>query len=116
MPKKRKDVDYLEDIQEALCNIMEYIEGLTYEKFVLDKKTKDAVVHNLEIIGEAVKALSNNIRSEYSYVPWKKLAGVRDRLIRSYFNINYEIVWDIIKNDLPRLLGQIREILVALKH
>jgi uncharacterized protein with HEPN domain len=115
MPKNRKDADSLEDIREAIYSIMEYIEGLDYDSFIFDKKTKDAVVHNLEIIGEATKNLSNNLISEYDYVPWKKLAGVRDRLTHNYFDINYEIVWDIAKNELPKLLGQIKEILTAQK-
>jgi uncharacterized protein with HEPN domain len=115
MPKNRKEVDSLVDIREAIYSITEYIEGFDYDSFIFDKKTKDAVVHNLEIIGEATKNLSNNIRSEYDHVPWKKLAGVRDRLTHSYFDINYEIVWDIVKNELPKLLGQINEILTALK-
>jgi uncharacterized protein with HEPN domain len=115
MSKSRRNIDYLGDIKESIDSVAEYINGLTFDDFLSDKKTRDAVVHNLEIIGEATKNLSNHLRKKYQHIPWKGLAGVRDRLTHGYFDINYEIVWNIAKNELPKLLMQIKEILATEK-
>jgi uncharacterized protein with HEPN domain len=76
-----------------------------------DSKTQDAVVRNLEVIGEATKNLSARLRKTYPQIPWKNLAGVRDKMIHHYFGINYEIVWTIAQKDLPGLLPQIEDML-----
>ncbi len=89
---KRRDSDYLNDIQEAIHRILTYTAGLTYQQFMGDIKTQDAVVRNLEIIGEATKKLSMHIRRSYPKVPWKDMMGMRDKMIHYYFGINYEIV------------------------
>ncbi len=80
---------------------------MDYEKFLQDIKTQDAIVRNIEIIGEATKNLPDDFKKKYSQIPWKKLAGIRDRLIHHYFGVNYDIVWVIAKKE---LLGIIREI------
>ncbi len=110
MPKRR-DQDYLSDIREAIQRIAVYTAGLDYEQFMQDNKTQDAVVRNLEIIGEATKNLSSRLRRVYAQIPWKDLAGMRDKMIHHYFGINYEIVWTIAKEELPDLLSQIQDIL-----
>lgn len=104
---KRHDPDLLCDIKEALRRINSYLGDLNYEKFLKDAKTQDAVVRNLEIIGEATKNLSEGLKKRYRNIPWKELAGVRDRLIHQYFGVNFEIVWNIIKHELPELARQI---------
>lgn len=111
MSKNRRDINYIIDIREAIDNIGEYAKGLDYDDFIKDKKTRDAVVHNIEIIGEATKNLSDFLRERYSQIPWKSMAGVRDRLAHGYFDVNYEIVWNIIEQELPKLLTHINEIL-----
>jgi len=108
---KRRNLDYLNDIREAIHRILTYTAGLTYQQFMEDIKTQDAVVRNLEIIGEATKNLSVNIRKSHSKVPWKELMGMRDKMIHHYFGINYEIVWTIAKEELAGLLPQIERIL-----
>lgn len=108
---KRRNLDYLNDIREAIHRILTYTAGLTYQQFMEDIKTQDAVVRNLEIIGEATKNLSMNIRKSHSKVPWKELMGMRDKMIHHYFGINYEIVWTIAKEELAGLLPQIERIL-----
>jgi len=108
---KRRDRDYLSDIREAIQRIAAYTAGLNYEQFMQDNKTQDAVVRNLEIIGEATKNLSSHLRTTHPQIPWKDLAGLRDKMIHHYFGINYEIVWTIVKEDLPDLLSQIQDIL-----
>jgi len=108
---ERKDSDFLQDILEAVRRIKRYTEGVTYEGFLADIKTQDAVVRNLEIIGEAVKGLSAAMRKIHSEVPWKSMAGVRDRLIHHYFGVNLDIVWDIVITELSTLGSQIDLIL-----
>ena len=108
---KRRDPDYLGDIREAIQKIATYTAGLSYEQFIEDSKTQDAVVRNLEVIGEATKNLSSGLRKTYPQIPWKALAGVRDKMIHHYFDLNYEMVWTIAKEQLPGLLPQIEDIL-----
>jgi uncharacterized protein with HEPN domain len=108
---KRRDQDYLSDIREAIQRIAAYTAGLNYEQFMQDNKTQDAVVRNLEIIGEATKNLSSRLRKTYPQIPWRDLAGMRDKMIHHYFGINYEIVWTIAKEELPGLVSQIQDIL-----
>jgi len=107
---KRGDFELLCDIKEAIKRIEDYLAGLTFEKFFIDVKSQDAVVRNLEIIGEAAKGVSSALMLKYSKVPWKKLAGMRDRLIHHYFGVNLDIIWEIAKADLPDLRSEIDKI------
>jgi len=84
---------------------------MNYEQFTADLKTQDAVVRNLEVIGEATKKLSRSLRNAHPQIPWKDMAGVRDKLIHEYFGVNYEIVWTIVKEELPSILPQISSII-----
>lgn len=84
--------DFLSDIQEAIHRVTAYTAGVTYEAFLADTKTQDAVIRNLEIIGEATKNLPADLRAKYPGMPWKGMAGVRDRLIHHYFGVNLDIV------------------------
>lgn len=108
---KRADVEYLADTKEAVLRINAYTQDLTFEQFLEDKKTQDAVVRNLEIIGEAAKNISEESKSRFPQIPWKDLAGVRDKLIHHYFGVNFDIVWNIVKQELPDVLSQLEEIL-----
>ncbi len=100
---ERTDRDFLSDIREAIHRISIYVAGMSYETFVADIKTQDAVVRNLEIIGEASKNLSEQVRTECPDIPWKSMAGVRDRLIHHYFGVNLDIVWQIATVELPHV-------------
>ena len=102
---------YLEDIVEAIRRIQSYTQSLPKENFSDDFKTIDAVIRNLEIIGEAIKKVPEDIRMRYPEVEWKKIAGLRDILIHEYFGIDMDIVWDIIQSKLPVLNRQISQIL-----
>jgi uncharacterized protein with HEPN domain len=106
----RGDKDLLSDIQEAGQRITSYTAGTTYKVFLSDKKTQDAVIRNLEIIGEATKNLSAELRAKYPDLPWKGMAGMRDRLIHDYFGVNLDIVWHIITGELPGVLEEIEAI------
>lgn len=108
---KRRDRDFLNDIREAIQRIAAYTKGMTYSRFLKDIKTQDAVVRNLEVIGEATKNLSSRLKKTYPQIPWKDLAGVRDKMIHHYFGISYEIVWKIAREQLPQLLPQVEAIL-----
>jgi uncharacterized protein with HEPN domain len=111
MSKKRRDKDFLGDIQEAIELIVTYTNGLTYKKFLDDRKTQDAVVRNFEIIGEAAKNISAALKAKYPEIPWKKISGLRDKLIHFYFGIDYKIVWNIVRKELPIIVKQVKNIL-----
>lgn len=109
---KRRDYRmYLQDIFECIERVEEYISGLSYEEFAGDQKTVDAVLRNIEIVGEATKHIPDHMRNEYPDVPWRKMAGMRDKVIHGYFNVIYTIVWETATHDLPSVKSKIREIL-----
>jgi uncharacterized protein with HEPN domain len=76
-----------------------------------DKKTQDAVLRNLQVMGEATKKLSSQLRDRYPDVPWREIAGMRDKVVHEYLSINYEIVWAVVSLDIPGVFPRIREIL-----
>ena len=112
MSEQRRDKEYLGDIREAMQRIVAYTADLSYEQFMNELKTQDAVVRNLEVIGEAAKKLSSHLRKAYPQIPWKGMAGMRDKVIHHYFGVNYDIVWTVAKQEVPGLLPQIEHILV----
>jgi uncharacterized protein with HEPN domain len=107
---ERTDQELLGDIREAIQRISAYIAGLDYESFSKDIKTQDAVIRNLEILGEATKNLSEKFRTAHAGVPWKSMAGARDRLIHHYFGVNLDIVWQIVSTELPKVIEQLPSI------
>lgn len=111
MSKIRRDHDFLEDIEDAIGRILEYTRGMNWDGYLRDYKTQDAVVRNLEVIGEATKNLSDDFQGQHPDIPWQDMAGTRDRLTHHYFGINLEIVWQIIKQDLPGLKSQIEQVI-----
>ena len=111
MSDPRRDPDYLEDILEAVQRILTYSQDLHHEDFLKDQKTQDAVIRNLEVIGEATKNISANLKQQYPQLPWREMAAVRDRLIHHYFGVNIEIVWEIVQQDLPQILPQLVQLL-----
>lgn len=92
MSSARRDADYLGDIAEAMRRIIAYTASLTYEGFLDDTKTQDAVIRNLQVIGEAVKRLSPAMRKACPSLPWKEMAALRDKLIHDYFGIRYTVI------------------------
>jgi uncharacterized protein with HEPN domain len=101
---------YLEDILESCGKIERYTAQLSFDQFVEDEKTYDAVVRNLEIIGEAAKNVPEDIRRRYPDVEWRKIAGLRDVIAHEYFGIDDDILWDIIQNWICSLRAELRRI------
>jgi len=102
---------YLADIQESCEKVLRFTEGLTYKDFIHDDLHFDAVLRNLEVIGEAVKNVSEETRQKYPNVKWRKIAGFRDIVAHEYFGVNDETVWDIVKNEIPALLSIVNTML-----
>ena len=100
---------YLSDIQTACRKILSYVQGLDRKAFFADEKTVDAVVRNLEIIGEAVKQVPQDIRKTTPGIPWRRIAGLRDILIHHYFGVDEAVLWDIVSTQVASLLDQITE-------
>jgi uncharacterized protein with HEPN domain len=96
---------------EAMNKIEEFVAGITFEEFQKDDKTSSAVIRKFEIIGEATKSIIDEIRTKYSGIPWKEMAGLRDRLIHSYFGIDYNLVWTTIKESIPKTKSLLKKIL-----
>jgi len=102
---------YIDDILEALQKIEKYTEELNFDAFSQDNKTIDAAIRNFEIIGEATKKIPEEIKKKYPQVPWKTMAGMRDKLIHEYFGVNLKVLWRTIKEDLSSLKPLIEEVL-----
>jgi len=102
---------YIEDVRDAIEKIEKYTKGLSFDTFIKDEKTVDAVVKNLSVIGEAVKNFPKEIRLRYPQIPWIEISGTRNKIIHAYFAIDEDILWKTIKKDLPSFKKQIAEIL-----
>lgn len=107
----RQVQDYLEDILDAIDAANSFVEGFSFEDFQSDQKTIFAVIRAIEIIGEASKCLPLSLRKQYPQVPWKSVAGMRDKLIHHYFGVNQQVLWNTVKSELVILKPIIQEIL-----
>ena len=101
----------LREILRAISLIHEYTDGVSFDAFSPDVEKQDAVIRRLEIIGEAVKHLPDDLRATYPNVPWREIAGARDLLIHEYFRVDLSLLWEMVQNDLPKLASDISEIL-----
>ncbi len=106
----KKDKAYLKDMLDAISDIEVFIGNINEAEFYKNKEKKYAVVRTLEIIGEATKNLSKELRAKHKEIPWKEIAGMRDKLIHWYFGIKWELVWGTVKNKIPELKNQLSKI------
>lgn len=107
----KNDVVYLKHILDAANQIENYARGMTYETFLATRLVQDGVIRQLEIVGEATKNLSDGFRSSYAVLPWRDMAGMRDKLIHQYFGVDMSAVWDSVENDIPLIKEKLTEIL-----
>lgn len=107
---KRSPKLYLDDIVNSIKNIEDYIKGMSFSEFTHDRKTIDAVVRNIEIIGQAARNIPQEVTAEYPALPWKEMVSMRNKVLHEYFGIDMEILWKTIKEDLPNLKEKIKAI------
>ena len=101
---------YIEHILENISKIEEYVDGISKEKFLGKSIIQDAVIRKIEIIGEASKFISKKTKEKNQKIPWKDIAGMRDKLIHSYFGVDLDSVWETIKKDIPSLKKEIENL------
>ncbi len=114
--KKPIDVDRLKHIIDAIEKIERYLSGCTLDQFRLDGEKTDAVVRNLEIVGEAISHLTRDLKARHPHAEWQIAAAMRNRLIHGYFDVDPEIVWQTSKDDLPNLKTVVLEIISELEN
>jgi len=108
--------DYIEDILNSINDIEQFVGKMSFEEFCKDKKTTNAVIRSIEVIGEAAKNIPDSVRDKYPNIPWKRMAGMRDKLIHEYFGVDLEIVWQLIKNELPSVKPLISDMIKKLNR
>jgi len=108
MPKRDPEL-LVEDMLEALRKIQLYTAGMDHSAFLQDEKTIDAVVRNLEVLGEAARQIPAAYAAGNPLVPWGKITGLRNRIVHDYFGLDLDIIWQIIRNDLPPLKAQLEK-------
>jgi uncharacterized protein with HEPN domain len=109
--KERDYGSYIEDIIEHMKYAEEFIKFMTFEEFANDKKTVLSVTKCIEIVGEAAKQIPDSIREKYPEIPWRDMAGIRDRLVHGYFKVNLEIVWVTVAIEFPEIRPMIENAL-----
>ncbi len=106
MPKRDAEL-LLEDIREAIAKVERYTKGLDRGAFLADDKTIDAVVRNLEVIGEAARQLPTEFIENAPGIPWHRISGLRNRIVHDYFGLDLEIIWQVVERDVPELKARI---------
>lgn len=106
---------YVTDILSSMRDAEQFIEGMSYQQFLDDKKTFNAVVRAIEVIGEAAKNVPATIRAQYPAIPWKEMAGMRDKVTHFYFGVDREAIWIAVKERIPSLIPTIEQILKDLR-
>jgi uncharacterized protein with HEPN domain len=107
---KRDESVYLSHILDAIARIEEYLQEVDEESFYQRPLVQDGVIRQIQIIGEAVKRLSLELRDKYPHIPWQDIAGMRDKVVHDYFGLDMEEVWLTAKNDIPMLKAEVLKI------
>jgi len=113
---KRGDQEFITDCLEATRRAIAYTENIDYLNFLVDTKTQDALIRTLEILGEASKNISPDLKNHFLELPWKSMANLRDKLIHHYFGVNLDIVWQVATVELPLLQPKLEAILLVLTN
>lgn len=113
---KKDDSVFLNHIVDGAKLIGEYLAGASRDGFVANRMVQDAVIRELEVIGEATKNISEDLRSKYPDIPWNKMSGMRDKLIHGYFGVDLDAVWDTATKDIPELAKRIESILRSISR
>lgn len=108
--KKRDSIVYISDMLDYCESAISFISGLNYSSFIKDEKSIFAVIRAIEVIGEASKKVPKSLKIKYDNIPWREIAGMRDKLVHEYFGINEKVVWNTVKHDIPALKQQIEVI------
>ena len=114
MNPDRTFLHHLNDIADSILKVKSFIQDITYEQFLKDDKTQFAVIRALEIIGEATRQIPEEVKKQYSNLPWQEIIKMRDKLIHHYYGVDLEVVWNTVNQDLDDLENIIQEI--VLKH
>lgn len=113
----KRDVSiYLKDILENMERAENFVKDAGYDEFVKDEKMHYAVIRCIEIIGEAAKHMPKNMKEKYPSIPWKDIAGMRDKVIHFYFGVNLESVWETVKEDIPKIKPLFKKVFEELKN
>jgi uncharacterized protein with HEPN domain len=108
---ERTYLDYLDDIRDSLRKAQAFVAGMTFDEFALDEKTNFAVVRALEIVGEATKRIPAEVKGRSPNLPWRDMAGMRDKLAHDYSGVNLEVVWETATKEAPALEAEIRTLI-----
>ena len=110
MPKRDAEL-LIEDMFEAINKIERYTAGFDQEAFLQDEKTIDAVARNLEVLGEATRQMPDDFMDQHPDIPWRQMAGLRNRIVHDYFGLDLEIIWDVVSNGIPELKTSVASLL-----
>jgi uncharacterized protein with HEPN domain len=114
MSKKGREItDYLADIFSAITEVDEFVRDMSYDEFVTDKKTINAVIRSLEVLGEATKHIPSTFRNKHPNIPWNKMAGMRDVLIQDYMGVDLKTVWKVAQERLPEIKPLINDLVAS---
>ncbi len=114
--KKREYGDYIQDVLDSINAVDEFIKGMAFEDFTKDKKTIFAEIRGIEIIGEATKYIPKSIRNKYPEIPWKDMAGLRDKVIHAYFGVDLRVIWETATRHLPEIKPLIEQVLKDIEN